>query len=75
MTSRTVTAFTGNPTNPYVQVNSVSFAPGPPLLPGLYQVPSYPQRFPTRFFNKDVSIPWMQIQSVYDYERSGKMQL
>lgn len=70
---RTVLAFQSSPTQQYVGVPNLTF-PSPPVLPGLYQVPSYPQPFPNRQFNKAADIPFMNVQTVYNYERAGRMQ-
>lgn len=69
---RSVIAFQNNPAQQYVPVSALAF-PAPPLLPGQYIVPSQPQPFPSRNFDKNVFTP-MSVRTVYDYERVGKAQ-
>lgn len=74
MVARTVIAFVSQPTPQYIAVNNLNFGSGPPLLPGMYQVPSRAQIFPNRRFNKNDVVPFNNIMTIYDYERSGKVQ-
>lgn len=73
--ARNVIAFINQPTPQYVSVKNVQFAPAPPLTPGMYQVPNYGagMPIPNRIFSKDFGIPYMNIQSIYNYERAGKV--
>jgi len=72
--ARNVIAFINQPTPQYVSVGNLTF-PAPPILPGMYQVPSRAIPFPNRMFNKDGNIPFMNVMSIFDYERSGKVQI